>query len=208
MYQLSKTKICGLDQSRVKYCKYLQRGIVPIHERREIVSCNEYELMKTNIQLFSIRFKPEGRTDSEQVFCAIMNGLNAKFSSFPSLAELYSTIEELCLELVQKYEGTILNFLLGCGEGIQFAFSWPGSRPGSNTWNGLFYKQVDNDDDSICSGMEDESTSSKEENGQVAIIATKPLTNDDESSWVEFMRGDLLLFCNGQVFTSHTDLCQ
>ena len=156
--------------------------------------------MQTNIPFLSIRFKPEGRTDSEQVFCAIMNGLNAKFSSFPSLAELYSTIEELCLELVQKYEGTILNFLLGCGEGIQFAFSWPGSRPGSNTWNGLFYKQVD--DDSKFPGMEDENS---KENGQVAIIATQPLTND-ESSWVELMRGDLLLFCNGQVFTSHTDL--
>ena len=139
-----------------------------------------------------------------------MNGLNAKYSSFPSLAELYSTIEELCLELVQQDEGTILNSLLGCGEGIPFAFSWPGSRSGSNTWNGLFYKQVD--DDSKCSGMvvEDGNTSSKEEeeNGQVAIIATQPLTKDDESSWVEFMRGDLLLFCNGQVFTSHTDLCQ
>jgi hypothetical protein len=140
-----------------------------------------------------------------------MNGLNAKYSSFPSLAELYSTIEELCLELVQQDEGTILNSLLGCGEGIQFAFSWPaGSRSGSNTpWNGLFYKV---DDDSKCSGMvvEDGNTSSKEEeeNGQVAIIATQPLTNDDESSWVEFMRGDLLLYYYGQVFTSHTDLCQ
>ena len=146
------------------------------------------------------RFKPAGKTDSEQVFCAIMNGLNAKFSSFPTLVELYLTIEELCLELVQKYEGTILNFLLGCGEGIQFAFSWPGSRPGSSTWNGLFYKQVE--DDSNFPRMDDENC---QENGKVAIIATKPLTND-ESSWVELMRGDLLLFCNGQVFTSHTDL--
>jgi predicted glutamine amidotransferase len=53
--------------------------------------------------------------------------------------------------------------------------------------------------------VEDGNTSSKEEDGKVAIIATQPLTND-ESSWVELMRGDLLLFCNGQVFTSHTDL--
>jgi len=45
------------------------------------------------------RFSPAGNTDSEQVFCAILNALNAKFDSFPSLADLYSTIEELCMEI-------------------------------------------------------------------------------------------------------------
>ena len=45
------------------------------------------------------RFSPAGNTDSEEVFCAILNALNAKFDSFPSLADLYSTIEELCMEI-------------------------------------------------------------------------------------------------------------
>jgi glutamine amidotransferase len=143
---------------------------------------------------FHYRFKPAGNTDSEQVFCAILNALNAKFDSFPSLGELHSTIEELCMEIVQKSEATILNFLLGCGEGIQFAYSWPGSRPGSTTWNGLHYKQINHEEDGAQHNCKD----------SVAIIATKPLTNDN--SWIEFSKGDLLLFCKGKVISNHLDL--
>ena len=165
----------------------------------KIIFCyNGIDIHNKHASFYFSRFKAEGKTDSEQVFCALMNALNAKYDTFPTLSELYSTIEELCLELVQRYEGTILNFLLGCGEGIQFAFSWPGSRPGSRTWNGLFYKHLDH-------GCNFSGERRKSIAGQAAIIATKPLTKDDPS-WIEFMRGDLLLFCGGKVFTCTSDL--
>ena len=107
---------------------------------------------------------------------------------------MYRTIHELCIEIVQKNKGTILNFLLGCGEGVQFAYSWPGSRPGSTTWNGLYYKELNHVEDGMQFDCKD----------SVAIIATKPLTNDN--TWIEFGRGDLLLFSKGKVISNHVDL--
>lgn len=137
-------------------------------------------------------FQPEGDTDSEQIFCHILNVLSMKFDSFPPLDELYYVIHELCLEIVENQEDVILNFLLVVGEHI-FAFSWPGQRPGSTTWNGLFYiLKSKNDIQGNISNIGDTNKA------HVAVIATKPL-GPDESLWTEFGRGDLLLFCNGTV---------
>merc|ERR1711862_60795 len=92
-----------------------------------------------------------------------------------------------------KFSGTtILNFLLGCGPHIQFAYSWPGAREGSNVWNGLNYlvreppfgsahlKDCDYTIDfgTMCSSHD-----------RVAVIATTPLTDDED--WVEVKRGQL-----------------
>ena len=116
-----------------------------------------------------------GDTDSEAVFCAILNAMH-----------------------VELPEETIFNFLLGCGQYTLFAYSWPGKRPGSNTWNGLYYlirqppfstaKLLDADYEI---DFEQVTTPSD----RVAVIATKPLT--EEAGWTEFKRGELLMFDKG-----------
>ena len=129
-------------------------------------------------------FKPVGDTDSEAVFCAILNSVNARFSSMPPMPILHDYINKLCQEIVSyDSQSTILNFLLGFGEQSQIAYSWPGRRPNSTTWNGLHYKLNDK-------GGE-----------QVAVIATKPLVKrgEEEGDWVELKRGECLLFENGDV---------
>jgi glutamine amidotransferase len=155
----------------------------------------------------SSTFEPFGETDSERIFCYILNALNKRFDFFPALDELYDAIHELCAEIIYKNGqqqdcdggGVILNFLLSVGEHI-FAYSWPGKRPGSKTWNGLYYmlKPLKEDDDDDFNNRYDSDDSSDDETTQVAVIATKPL-GPNVSLWKEFKRGDLLLFSNGTV---------
>ena len=148
-----------------------------------------------------------GDTDSEAIFCAILNALKTKFHELPSLAVLHQTLQALCDEIVARDEHSICNFLLGCGEYTLFAYSYPGQRPGSDVWNGLYYitreppflkaKLVDEDysiDFSQCSTAAD----------RISIIATKPLT--DEAGWREMAKGELLMFDRGTPHSSSTEL--
>ena len=144
-------------------------------------------------------YHPIGETDSEAVFCQILNAVKAEFDELPTLPVLHRFLSQLCTEIIQGDEDTtIFNFLLGCGQHTLFAYSWPGSRPGSTVWNGLHYlirempfktaRLVDCD---YSIDFAEVTTS----NDRVAIIATKPLT--DEEGWVEFKRGQLLMFDHG-----------
>jgi glutamine amidotransferase len=156
-------------------------------------------------------YHPIGTTDSEATFCAILNALRAKFQTLPSLPILYNAIQQLCSEIVlEDPDGSILNFIMTCGPHIQWVYSWPGSRPGSKVWNGLYYTvreypfqkrthlcDVDYEVDfSTCTTQED----------RVSVIATKPLTDDE--AWVELERGELLLFDQGKPHTTIRDLFQ
>jgi len=152
-------------------------------------------------------YHPVGNTDSEATFCAILNALRAEFNELPTLPLLYETLQRLCAEIVEGDEDrTILNFLLGCGQYTLFAYSWPGSRPGSKVWNGLHYTvrkppfstvnltDVDYSVDfSKCTNPDD----------RVAVIATAPLTDNED--WKEFKRGELLMFDNGLAFSELYD---
>lgn len=152
--------------------------------------CNDYE---------ADTYHPVGDTDSEAVFCAMLNALRREFTTLPTLPVLYEAIQKLCGEIVRGRESeTIFNFLLGCGGYTMFAFSWPGSREGSAVWNGLHYlvryppfaraelKDVDYAVDF---------NETNDEGDRVAIIATKPLTNGE--NWKEMERGQLLMFDKG-----------
>lgn len=144
-------------------------------------------------------FFPVGDTDSEAIFCAILNALRAQFQTLPSLPVLHDTIRKLCDEIVEHDPDlTILNFLMGTGENVQFAYSWPGARPGSDVWNGLYYivreppfSVADLED---CDYSIDFSKVTTPED-RVAVIATKPLTKNEE--WIELRRGELILFDDG-----------
>jgi len=144
-------------------------------------------------------YYPVGDTDSEKIFCAILNSLKVKFSTLPSLPVLHEYLRELLQEIVESdEEGTILNFLLGCGQYVQFAYSWPGSRPGSNVWNGLFYvvREPPFKRAALCDcDYEVDFSEVAGDDSRVAVIATKPLTLNEE--WIEFDRGQLIMFDDG-----------
>lgn len=152
--------------------------------------------------LDQLHFNPIGGTDSEAVFCAILNALKAEFDELPTLSVLHKFLSLLCDEIVRgDEESTIFNFLLGCGEYTQFAYSWPGRRPGSKVWNGLYYlvreppfstAQLTDVDYSIDFSKV---TTPKD---RVAVITTSPLTN--EEGWTEFERGQLLMVDKGHVY--------
>lgn len=145
-----------------------------------------------------------GDTDSEAVFCALLNALRAKFQTLPSLPVLHDTLTSLCTEIVQHSpDTTILNFLLTCGPHVQWVYSWPGARPGSNVWNGLHYtvreypfKQCALRDLDVQVDF-GKVTSPKD---RVAVIATKPLTQNED--WIEMKRGELILFDEGIPHTA------
>ena len=145
-------------------------------------------------------YHPVGKTDSEALFCAILNALKAKFDTLPSLPVLHVTLQSLLEEIVQHDpENTILNLLLTCGPHILWVYSWPGSRPGSKVWNGLHYTVRDYPFRTCCTlqdldyQVDFSRVTSKED--RVAVIATKPLTTDEE--WIELERGELIVFDEG-----------
>ena len=153
-------------------------------------------------------YHPVGDTDSEATFCAILNSLKAKFPELPTLPVLHSFIKKICDEIIAgRDDDTIFNFLLGCGQFTMFAYSWPGQRPGSKVWNGLWYivrqppfstaKLID------CDYSIDFAQVTTP-GDRVAVIATKPLTN--EEGWKEFQRGELLMFDHGLPY-SDPEMC-
>merc|ERR1740139_314963 len=154
-------------------------------------------------------YHPVGTTDSEAAFCAILDALHGKFRRLPSLPVLYDALRKLCEEIVAADPpGTILNFLLACGPHTLWAYSWPGSRPGSTVWNGLHYttrqypfsktklSDVDHKVDFSSCGRHD----------CTSIITTKPLTEDEH--WRELSPGDLIVFDEGKPHITPSDLFQ
>jgi len=153
-------------------------------------------------------YHPVGDTDSEAVFCAMLNALRAEFKTLPTLPVLYEAIQKLSCEIVRGEETeTIFNFLLGCGQFTMFAFSWPGSREGSKVWNGLHYLVRYPPFAKATLKDVDYSVNFNETNGEsdrVAIIATKPLTHLED--WREMERGQLLMFDNGLPYSRPYDM--
>ena len=107
--------------------------------------------------------------------------------SYPRSVYCTKLFVVLCNEIIAGHDDeTIFNFLLGCGQYTLFAYSWPGRRPGSKVWNGLYYivreppfttaKLIDVDY-SIDFAKVTTPTD------RVAVITTKPLTN--EEGWKE-----------------------
>jgi len=144
-------------------------------------------------------YNPVGDTDSEKIFCSILNSLKAKYETLPEMTILYQYLEELLEEIVDHDpEGSILNFILGCGSQYQFAYSWPGKRPGSNVWNGLYYVVREppfKRTALIDCDYEVDFAQLAGEDDRISVVATKPLTHNEE--WIEFERGQLILFDSG-----------
>jgi glutamine amidotransferase len=147
-----------------------------------------------------------GDTDSEAVFCAILNALKAEFCDLPTLPDLYDTLRRLCQEILAGHDDdTIFNFLLSCGPYTLFAYSWPGQKSGSTVWNGLYYL-LRQPPFSTATLVDVDYTVDFSEisSGCMAVLATKPLTN--EKGWIEMNRGELLMFDKGIPYTAACDL--
>jgi len=142
-----------------------------------------------------------GETDSEAAFCAILNALRVQFQTLPSLPVLKNALHELCNEIItEDPEATIMNFLLTCGPDNLWVYSWPGSRPGSKVWNGLHYTTRDYPfaTTQLCDlDLEVDFSSTNSIGDCVSVIATKPLTENEE--WIELKRGELIVFDQGRA---------
>jgi predicted glutamine amidotransferase len=172
--------------------------------KTKLYSSSEEEELKASTGLV---YHAMGDSDSEMLFCSILNALRAEFHSLPTLPDLFRALERLVDELVSKDETLINNFLLGCGPHTLFCYSWPGRRPESTVWNGLYYivrappmertvKLVDMD-----YSLELHLT---KESDRMIVIATKPLT--DEEGWVEMKPGELLLLERGISYSDVSSL--
>jgi len=157
-------------------------------------------------------YVPIGTTDSEAIFCAILNSLRKAFDAPPPLHVLYTYLQNLASDIIKSHasdECVIFNFLMSCGEHFLFAFSWPGSRPGSSVWNGLYYviREYPFHMASLkdCDMSVDFSKVTTKED-RVAVVATTPLTTDE--AWNEFKKGELLLFYEGTAYSSAKDCKQ
>ena len=150
---------------------------------------------------------PVGSTDSEAAFCALLNALRAQFpDTMPSLPVLYESLQKLCQEIVDyDEEGTIFNFLLSCGPHVLWVHSYPGRRPGGQVWNGLHYT-VRGASTNLCDEdvSIDVSLNAADSDDQVCIVATSPLTLDEE--WIELKKGELILLDEGLPRVSTADL--
>lgn len=175
---------------------------------------NQEVVLLGHSNVSNIQFHPVGDTDSEAVFCSILNAMSAEFpDGLPTLPVLHEFLQTVCHEIVQKHyqymesnlkgpEPIILNFLLACGPFTLFAYSMPGRRPGSKVWNGLHYivreppfqtaKLLDDDYQIDFSTVTIDAD-------RVAVITTKPLTY--ESNWKEFKKGQLIMFDHGLPYT-------
>jgi predicted glutamine amidotransferase len=155
-----------------------------------------------NSRMHQRTYIPVGSTDSEAIFCTILNELRNNFTELPTLPILYEFLRKLNQNIIHSQsndeECVIFNYLLSCGENILFAFSWPGSRPGSKVWNGLYYlvrsypfKMAKLKDCDLCVDFAQVTTP----NDRVAVVATSPLTEDEV--WTEFEKGQLIMFDRG-----------
>jgi predicted glutamine amidotransferase len=130
---------------------------------------------------------PVGETDSERIFCWMLQSLRRQFgNAAPPRSELFTALRRLTLEFAGL---GISNYLLSNGE-VMVAHC--------STHLSYIIRQapfreahLSDEDVTVDFGL---LTSS---NDRVAVIATLPLT--DNEPWVDMLPGTLWLFHNGEV---------
>lgn len=131
-------------------------------------------------------YQPVGTTDSEQAFCYIMEGLRSRFGSVsPPLDELFHALAELALPISQH--GTF-NFLLSNGQAL-FAHATTKLHYVVREWPFQKAHLVDTD-------MSIDFSHYTTPDDRVAVIATEPLTDDE--NWTAFESGELIWFQDGK----------
>ena len=96
----------GWEMSRATTCTFLPMNVVLntvlLITHDSCQTCLPYIFYA---MAHACRYHPVGDTDSEAVFCALLNALRAKFTTLPSLPVLHETLGSLCREIVSQDEG-------------------------------------------------------------------------------------------------------
>ncbi len=140
--------------------------------------------LKTLPKSVGTRFRPVGTTDSEFAFCWLLEKLAAEFVDEPDSATLAQRLAELADELGQHGS---LNFLLSNGD-------WLAARCATKLHYVVRqspFGQAHLLDDDVEVDFSFRTTPSD----RVAIIATQPLTDNEE--WIAMEPGELLVFHDG-----------
>jgi predicted glutamine amidotransferase len=132
-------------------------------------------------------FQPVGSTDSERIFCYLMQNLRADFgNTYPGSDKVFSHVHKMSLELSQLGE---LNFLFSNGECLISHCSTRLTyivRKAPFTTARLKDQDVSVDFGSLTTNQD-----------RVAVIATTPLTDNED--WQTLNPGTLVMFKNGQL---------
>jgi glutamine amidotransferase len=129
-------------------------------------------------------FHPAGTTDSEHVFCWIMQELSKSHAGMPSIDELTLTLRELAARIAPH--GTF-NFLLSNGQAL-----W------AHASTHLYYierrhpfAQAQLCDEDLCVDFSSHTTPAD----KVAVVVTAPLTSNEQ--WTAFQSGEMRVFVDG-----------
>jgi glutamine amidotransferase len=139
-------------------------------------------------------FLPVGNTDSELIFCWLLQRLRQRFGDAePTREKLFAAVHEMSLEVAGL---GIFNFLLSNGDAL---------IAHSSTELHYIVRCAPFDvarlkDDDVVVDFNQVTTPSD----RVAIITTKPLTVNEE--WVEMQPGSLWLFHQGEVVESRATI--
>ncbi len=132
-------------------------------------------------------YQPVGTTDSEQAFCALMEGLrNAYPNEQPSTEALFATITELTAQITDY---GIFNFLLSNGQ-VFISYCSTRLHYVIRHWPFSTAHLIDAD-------MSIDFAQHTTPEDRIAVIATQPLT--DNEVWQAFHPGDLCLFQDGEL---------
>jgi predicted glutamine amidotransferase len=137
-------------------------------------------------------FLPVGNTDSEHIFCWLLQSLRQRFGDAPPTRdELFAALQEL------SYPPSgmgIFNFLLCNGECL-FAHC---STELSYIVRRAPFKTAHLKDEDVMVDFSEVTTP----NDRVAVVATQPLTDNED--WVTMAPGSLWLFHDGEVVSQYT----
>jgi predicted glutamine amidotransferase len=134
-------------------------------------------------------YLPVGATDSEHAFCAIMQGLRDRFPGEPPLDAVFDALEQMTGEMTQH---GVFNFLISNGQAL-FAYCSTRLHYLVRSWPFSTAHLIDAD-------MSIDFAKYTTPEDRIAVIATKPLTDDE--IWTPFESGQLLMFRDGEPVRS------
>lgn len=134
-------------------------------------------------------YTPVGTTDSEQAFCYLMEKLREKWCSQPPLDELFAEVSRLTAEI--RSFG-VFNFILSNGK-IMLTHC-------STNLHYIIRQAPFNNAHLIDEDMSVDFSTVTTPNDRVAIIATQPLTDNEQ--WTTMPSGQLLCFKDGNPVLS------
>lgn len=137
----------------------------------------------------TFNFKPEGETDSEALFCHLLNQIKEEKIDFNDQSSFNWLLNKL--QYINKEYGK-LNCLLSDGEYL-FAYCDYENKGGLTFLRRKYpFGSVTLKDDDFCINLNKEKNPSQ----RGFIIATKPLTDEN---WKSFQPGELMVLKNGEI---------